>query len=87
MRTIARYELKEGENRVTVPDLSVIVCATDLGEKVCVWMEIDAEAKEFVDMAFLVIREGAEIEEEMVLNYVGYARLISGEVVIVFEIL
>jgi hypothetical protein len=87
MRTIAKYELKEGENKIVTPNLSEPVCATDQDGKVWLWMEVDTEETEFVDRAFLVTRTGDDIDGGMVLNYIGYVHLLNGEVVVVWEVL
>jgi hypothetical protein len=81
-----KYELKEGENRITVPNMAEIVCSIHLEDKMCVVMEADTDEREFTDRAFLVVKVGDEIKEGMVLNYVGCGYIPAG-LVVVFEIL
>ena len=87
MRTLARFEVKLGESRVSMPVESEIICATGYQEGVSIWVEVDDKDKDFVDRAFLTIKEGEEIGEKMILNYIGHAFIPSGDVVVVFEIL
>jgi hypothetical protein len=87
MHTLKKYELEMGEKKITMPDLAEIAFTTDCDGKVWVWMEVDTDTKEFVDRPFFVMREGEEMKDRMMMEYIGYAHLPSGEVVVVFEIL
>lgn len=88
MRMLKSYELKEGENKMTVPISAEVVCTANWGEKFGVVFEVETEEKEFGDRAFLLVGEGEEIKEGMVLNYVGIVYPpIEGKFLVVFEIL
>ena len=87
MRTIKRYELKEGENRVSVSSSAEPVSAGAVGEKIVVWMEEETDDTEKVDRAFLVTKEENEISEGMVLQWLGVAVMESGEAYHISEIL
>jgi hypothetical protein len=86
MRTIKRYELREGENRITVPNLSELVFATDEEGKVWVWMEVDTVEKETNERSFLVMAAEEEIKEKMSLGFTGWGK-IGEKMVMIFEIL
>lgn len=90
MRTIEKFELKEGENRIKVPSLAETVCAINweagTGYAVGVAMETETDDVEEVERAFLVVKLGDEIKERLVLAPVGHVYLPSG-VVFVYEVL
>jgi hypothetical protein len=86
MRTIKKYELREGENKITVPNLSELICATDEGGKVYVWMEVETTEKETNERAFLVMSVEEEIKQQMSLGFTGWGR-IGEKVVMIYEIL
>jgi len=86
MRTIAKYELKVGENTVTLPiDYHVIVASSD-GERMWLLVEVETDTREFTNQPFLVSRVGEELNERMVLNLVGSGK-VGEEMVVVWEIL
>lgn len=87
MRTIKRYELKEGTEKITCPVSAVVVSAGTVEEKIVVWMEVETEEREFGERAFLVVEDGKEIEEGMVGEIIGVAVMPSGKAYIVFELL
>jgi len=87
MRTIKRYELKEGENRVSVSSSAEPVSAGAVGEKIVVWFEEETDDVERVDRAFLVTKDENEIREGMVLQWIGVAVMANGEAFHVSEIL
>jgi len=84
---VKEYQLKEGMNKIVVPEGSHVLGGGKGREgKVCVWLEVDLEEKEFTEMVFLVVKSGGEMEEGAVLEYIGYARI--GDVpYLVFEVL
>jgi len=87
MRRIEKFELTEGVNKIKIPDLSVVICATDVEGKACVCMEIDTESVEKMEMGFLVSRIGQDIDEKLDIDFLGIAHLVSGEAVLIHEIL
>ena len=87
MRTIKRYELKEGDNRVNVSSSAEPLSAGAVGEKIVVWMEEETDDMEKVDRAFLVTKDGSEIVEGMVLQWLGVAVMADGEAYHISEIL
>jgi len=87
MRTIKKYELVRGENKISTPNLSEVVCATDEGGKIWVWMEVETENVERVMRAFFVMGCEDEVGEGMSIAFIGWGHTPSGEVVIIYEIL
>jgi hypothetical protein len=87
MRTIKRYELKEGENRISVSSSAEPLSAGGVGEKIVVWMEEETDDIEKVERPFLVIKEDGEIAEGMVLQWLGVAVMENGEAYHIIEIL
>ena len=87
MRTIKRYELKEGENRVSVSASAEPISAGAVGEKIVVWMEEETDDMERVERPFLVTKDGNEIGEGMVLQWLGVAVMENGEAYHISEIL
>ena len=88
MRMIQKYTLKEGVGRINVPSTAVVVFgACDCDGAVCVYMETDTVDLDRMELAFLVVKVGAEIEGNMVLDYIGHACLPSGDVLVIYEIL
>ena len=87
MRTIKRYELKEGENRVSVSSSANPMSAGAVEEKIVVWFEEETDDTEKVDRAFLVTKDENEIREGMVLQWLGVAVMGNGEAYHISEIL
>jgi len=87
MRTIKRYELKEGDNRVNVSSSAEPLSAGAVGDSIVVWMEEETDDMEKVDRAFLVTKDGSEIVEGMVLQWLGVAVMADGEAYHISEIL
>ena len=87
MRTIKRYELREGENRVNVSSSAEPLSAGSVGDKIVVWMEEETDDTERVERPFLVTKDGNEIVQGMVLQWLGVAVMENGEAYHISEIL
>jgi len=87
MRTIKRYELKEGENRISVSSSAEPMSAGAVGDTIVVWMEEETDDIEKVERPFLVTKDDAEIVEGMVLQWLGVAVMENGEAYHISEIL
>ena len=87
MRTIKRYELKEGENRVSVSSSAEPISAGAVGDTIVVWMEEETDDVEKVERPFLVTKDENEIREGMVLQWLGVAVMGNGEAYHISEVL
>ena len=89
MRTIWKFELKVGSNKVKMPEASEILSAGQQDGKVMLWAEVETKGGE-VERPFLVVGTGEEISEDVVLDYTGTVKtLVDGKIYMlhVFEIL
>ena len=87
MRTIKRYELKEGENRISVSSSAEPMSAGAVGEKIVVWFEEETDDMEKVERPFLVTKDEGEVKEGLVLQWIGVAVMANGEAFHISEIL
>jgi len=70
MRTIWKYELKLGENKIKVPTNFSVLTAQEQDGKIILWGEVDSK-DEMGERAFLVVFTGNEIDEGLALEYIS----------------
>lgn len=80
MRTIWKFELKVGENKVKMPDLSDILSIGEQDGKVMMWVEVDDKADQ-TERPILVVGTGQEINEEYALEFIGTVTIVEKIVV------
>ena len=70
MRTIHKYPLGWGVNKVKMPIASDIISAGLAQGEVCIWAEVDT-TDEMSERAILVVGTGVEIKEDFALEKIG----------------
>lgn len=85
MRTIWKFELKVGENKIDMPEISELLTAQFQDGKLMLWAEVDSTSEK-TQRPFLVTGTGVEIGADLALEYIATAQ--EGEMVWhVFEVL
>ena len=74
MRTIWKFELNVGSNKVKMPEASEVLAVGEQEGKIMLWAEVDGKSG-LTERPFLVTGTGDEIDNELVLDYTGTVKI------------
>ena len=74
MRTVWKFELKVGMNKIKIPTVSEMLTVGEQEGKIMMWAEVDSKDKE-TERVFLVVGTGEEIGEDLALDYMGSTKV------------
>lgn len=86
MRTLSKYEVKLGHNRITLPSDYVLIGAAIHEDKAWILAEVETKNTDFVDIPFQVMKAGEVMDEKLIVEKVACG-VLGADVVVVWEVL